>query len=73
MSDAITYILASLTFVGGMVLAYVGVYCMDCVSKPGEHRRQVNLAVAREASETVRLQTLQTLFPERVSSVVLLE
>jgi hypothetical protein len=71
MSDSITYVLSGVTFVGGLGLAWLGVYCMDCISKPTERRRQVNLVVAREASETVRLKTLQTLFPEKVCGIVL--
>lgn len=59
------YVVASMTIVGGVLGTLVGVYLMDCIAKPFERRRQINLAATREATHSVRMKTLNQLFPEK--------
>lgn len=61
-----TFIIAGFAIFGGAGCTYFGVYAMDCMSGPFERRRQINLAAARDATHSVRMKTLQKLFPEKV-------
>jgi len=59
------YIAASMAIVGGVLGSYVGVHLMDCMARPFERRRQINLATTREATHSVRMKTVDQLFPKK--------
>lgn len=66
MSSVGVSILSVFSFVGGFGLAIAFVYMMDCLSKPGERRRQLELAANRATKAALRIKVLEKLFPEKV-------
>ena len=62
-TDVVTYIIAGGPIVGGVVCTFVGVYLMDCLSTPGERRRNMELAARKDACAAVRQHTVEKLFP----------
>lgn len=68
MSSVIVPILSALSIVGGFGLAALAVYMMDCLSKPGERRRQLELAANRATKAALRIQVVERVFPEKFYS-----
>ena len=70
----LTFCIAGVTILGGFLAALVAVNFMDLCSKPGERRRQIEvaatagrrqieLAATRNMCTDVRIETLEKLFP----------
>lgn len=70
MSSTFVTILSVMSFVGGFGVSIAMVYMMDCLSKPGERRRQLELAANRATKAALRIKVLEKLFPEKVWRVV---
>jgi hypothetical protein len=70
MSDLVAYLGGGLAIVGGFLVTAACVYGIDCLTRPLEQRRQLELAADRAASAKLRARVVQRLFTKQVSDGV---